>query len=494
MSNTKNSNLDPVINWIREKNQLGVDQNGRPFLVTESEAKNPETNRIPSINVRKRIHEVTDKMGVHLSRRKTDAIMEQLADFAETSGNKFDVYSRVKQTKDGCIIDVGCEEQLRIIINDGEVTFSHTGCDVLFARSSSMRPFVKTSPFPGDLTLLLKYLNMDLKAAWTLIAWMLYTISTGREGASVYPSLIISAERGTSKSTLCDLIIRNLVDPSALGIQGFPSNRKDLVIAANHAHILIYDNLRYLSRKWSDTLCIAATGGSDPTRRLYTDDELVTHSFKVPLVLNGIHDFVEEPDLAQRCVFIRLNPMDEDKRIDSVTFAENFNKELPSIFKGFLELLAKVLQIVDTVELTHSHRMIRFMKYLAAVEQIEGLDKGFLQGAYVESFNERQHDVMMSDLLGSSIYDLVFNGPAITWSGTPAELLRVISDMVGMYDSRRKELPNNPSALSKSLQALNPVLLNQHIDIKFTRGKERKITITNIDPDHVIPDTDNGDY
>ncbi|WP_417316060.1 hypothetical protein [Cycloclasticus pugetii] len=470
--------IDLIRDAVRATMKLGVDQYGTPVLVNESE-NNPETNRLTSKNINKVIIRLAEEKGIHISRRVRDEIIDQLIDHADASGNTFDVYSRVKKTRDGCIIDVGCESEKRIIIDDGKVVISDKGCDALFIRNASMRPFVAPTPFKGDIQRLFTYLNMGRTSAWLLIAWMIYTLSTGREGASVYPILVITAEQGSSKSTLCELIIRSLVDPSALGIQGFPSDRKDLVIAASHAHVLIYDNLRYLTQKWSDILCIAATGGSDPMRKLFTDDQLVTHPFKVPLVLNGIHDFIEEPDLAQRCVFIGLDSMDESKRIDSEIFADNFNKDLPFIFKGMLELLAKVLQIVDTVELTHRHRMIRFMKYLAAIEQVEGLDKGSLQGLYADSFNERQRDVLMSDPLGLIIYEMVAVGHGDTWTGTPTELLNAVLDHLNDYDSRRRKLPDNPSTLSKRLQILKPVLLSQGVEVLFTRGKERKITITN---------------
>jgi len=474
--------VDTVNQRLLDNPNLYFGLNGSliPIIVKRGSG-NPSVQRIFSKLTKKTINDTAKEISIRLTRKQVDEIQSLLADHAEASGDHFNVKNRVAEILKGCILDIGDDTQNRIVLERGKVRISTADCEVLFDRSTSTLPYVKTGPFKGDLELIFQYLNMAKVPAWTLIAWMLYTLSTERNSSTSYPILVIIAGQGSSKSTLCKLIIRNLVDPSSLGIQGFPTNRQDMVIASNHAFMLIYDNLRYLSKKWSDILCIASTGGTDPTRRLYTDDELVTHFFKVPLVLNGIHDFIVEPDLAQRCVFIDLDSISEDKRIDEKLFTENFHKDLPSIFKGLLELLAKVLEIVDTVEVTHPQRMIRFVKYLAAIEQVAGLEKGSLQKAYSDSLQDRQRDAVLSDPLGSIIYEMVTAGTRTDWSGTPTELLTEILSFFPEYDSRKRKLPDNPSMLSRRLQALKPGLLSQQVEIELTRGKTRKITITNLE-------------
>jgi len=476
-------NIDTVCQALIDDPALdsGLDHNQVPTFIKFS-SSNPASGHILSKRGKKEVTNKAKELGLKLSRRQTEEVQSLLADHAEASEKNFEIKNRVAEIPNGCIIDVGDETQKRYILENGKLKSSNTGCEVLFSRSASTLPFVSTGPFiAGDLDLIFTYLNMAKNPAWLLIAWMCYTLSTERNSSTSYPILVIIAGQGSSKSTIGKLVIRNLVDPSSLGIQGFPTNRQDMVIASNHAFILIYDNLRYLSKKWSDILCIAATGGTDPTRRLYTDDELVTHFFKVPLVLNGIHDFIVEPDLAQRCVFIDLDSIPEDKRIDEKLLTENFHKDLPSIFKGLLELLAKVLEIVDTVEVTYPQRMIRFVKYLAAVEQVAGLEKSSLQKAYSDSLQDRQRDAVLSDPLGSIIYEMVTSGTRTDWSGSPTELLTEILSFFPEYDSRKRKLPDNPSMLSRRLQALKPGLLSQQVEVELTRGKTRKITITNLE-------------
>lgn len=66
-------------------------------------------------------------------------------------------------------------------------------------------------------------------------------------------------------------------------------------------------------RHWiSDTLCRLATGGGFAVRRLYSDMDEVLFDAARPVILNGIEDIVTRPDLADRAVFLTLEPIPEE--------------------------------------------------------------------------------------------------------------------------------------------------------------------------------------
>jgi hypothetical protein len=81
------------------------------------------------------------------------------------------------------------------------------------------------------------------------------------------------------------------------------------MIAANHGHLLAFDNRSGLTCWLSDALCRIASGGSFTVRRLYTDDEEVLVQAARPTVLNGIEDVVGQADLADRAIFLSLGPI-----------------------------------------------------------------------------------------------------------------------------------------------------------------------------------------
>jgi len=470
--------IETTVKSLIGKIQLGIDQLSNPVAVIR-EKGNPETYHIKARNFRKVIIKEGQSVSITHTSREIEAIQEALCDAAEASDNGFHVCLRVAAIDGGVEIDAGTKDQTRFRITAGKVEVISEGSDVLFYRPSAMLPFVKPAE-TSDLDLLFKYLNFTEDHGWLFIIWICFTLSTPRSNHTSYPILVLIAEQGASKSTTCKLIIRSLLDPGLMGIQGFPTNRQDMVIAANHTHILIYDNLRYLSKKWSDTLCIASTGGMDPTRKLYTDQELVNHPFQVPLVLNGIHDFIEEPDLASRCVRLELNSIPEDMRRDEKEFTEEFNADLPEIFKGILELTGKILEKLPTAKVTHPERMLGYVRYLASAEEVLGMAPSKLQSVYSSILNDAQHDSVLEDPLASTIYDMIIGCNRSEWTGTPTELLSVITDSIGIYDPKRKLLPNNPISLSKRLNALKAPLRSQQVEVTFTRGKERRITITNL--------------
>jgi len=147
--------------------------------------------------------------------------------------------------------------------------------------------------------------------------------------------------------------------------------------------------------------------------------------------------------------------------------------------RGLLDLLAKVLEIVDTVEVTHPQRMLRFTKYLASVEQVMGLEKSSLQVFYAESLSQHQRDAILEDFLGEHIYTMVTGDSRTQWSGTPAELLSEISSCYPEHSAEKRKLPATASALSKRLRELADGLKTQGIDVEFGRTKARFVSITN---------------
>jgi hypothetical protein len=85
------------------------------------------------------------------------------------------------------------------------------------------------------------------------------------------------------------------------------------MIGANNGHLLAFDNLSGLPTWLSDGLCRLASGGSFVVRQLYTnDDEEVLFKAARPALLNGIDDVIARSDLAERALFLTLEPLAEE--------------------------------------------------------------------------------------------------------------------------------------------------------------------------------------
>ena len=272
----------------------------------------------------------------------------------------------------------------------------------------------------GDLELLKKYVNLSGVDFILFIAWLSYTLAHPKLSTSKYVILVLQGDGGTGKSFICQFVIIILLDPSRVGVQVFPGNAKDLTIAGQHAHVLCYDNMRGLRHNMSDILCMASTGGAISNRALYSDGDQHVHHLHVPLVLNGIHSFINQSDLAQRCLCIRTRAMPESQRKSEAAMARELEADLPVIFRGLLDLIAAVFKHLPDVEVTNPERMLDFVRWLAAMEKAHGIPAGIYQAEYSNVLHEAQLDSLMENFLASAIIeftnDRIKNGE---WTGTP---------------------------------------------------------------------------
>ncbi|MBF4395628.1 ATP-binding protein, partial [Vibrio anguillarum] len=105
----------------------------------------------------------------------------------------------------------------------------------------------------------------------------------------------------------------------------------DFVLQLNSMYLAVFDNMRSVTKDQSDLLCRASTRAASAKRTLFTTTGLTGLSLHSPMVLNGIHDFVKESDLADRCLRIRLVPMATNKRRSEQDLRAELEAVLPEI-------------------------------------------------------------------------------------------------------------------------------------------------------------------
>jgi len=257
-----------------------------------------------------------------------------------------------------------------------------------------------------------------------------------------------------------------------------PSTPKELAIATQNAHILAFDNLREISPSMSDTLCMVATKGAIAGRALYTDAEETEIKLHGAVMLNGIHPFISEPDLVQRCLIIDPVKIKDQNRKTESELLEELDAALPSIMHELLNLTAKILDALPKVTCTRTERMMDFMKWLAALEQVEGISYPVYQDLYSEYVTAGQMNILQENLLATALMEFIQNQPNKKWTGTPANLLQELNISANHQNYRDRDWPQNSIALAKRLKPLEHALSTQGIHLESTRGKERTITVT----------------
>lgn len=460
---------------LQRKLELVHTSAGKAFAVILDSA-NPFALPIRSKKLNAILCQLARNGGGSLSKHGLAELNDALEAHAEQYGEETNVWLRIAPIEGGIEIDVGDDAHTRIRITAGKVELISSCSDTVFNRTVNIRPMVIPAE-TGNWRLLEKYLNVATTDKVLLIAWITYVLAHPKVPSSKYPILVLQGNEGSGKSSLCKNIIIRIIDPSELGVQVFPKNATDLAIAGQNAHVLCFDNLRGFRHNMADILCIAATGGTITSRQLYTDADQQAIRLHVPLVLNGIHSFIDTPDLAQRCLPIQLIALDKSKRKPEEELTRELEVDLPAIMRGLFDLIASIFKHLPNVEITNPERMIDFVAWLAAMEMADDVPAGIYQELYSHTLQQGQLDTLMDNPLAAAILELA---EADDWSGTPADLLSKLNMQASLGTQRSREWPQNPISLSKRIAGLQAGLLSQSVRIELSRGKQRTVTITKL--------------
>lgn len=463
---------------LEVKFKFVLNQRGKAYAIVNSSG-NCYALEVGGNQLNAIIYSLAYEAGNVLKKYELDELNQYLIAKAIMSGLVFHTYSRVAPTTDGggIEIDLADEANTRIRIIDGNVQIIRDGSLIPFARNPKAKPMVMPAEY-GDVRLLKKYVNCSHQDFVLLTAFIAYSLAHPKVKTSKFMFLVLLGASGAGKSFVAENIIIPLIDNSLVGIQSFPKDEKGLGVATQNSQVACFDNVRNLNVIMSDALCKLSTGNSLTSKKLYTDDDQHIISLHSAVVLNGVNSFVTEPDLAQRCLTIELKTMVNSERLSESEMVPELNAELPIIFRGVLNLIAGVLQKLPEAKVTHPERMLDFVRFLSAMELVDGVPCGVYQELYSSKLKEDQVDSLFDDPLAVAVIDFASNKSNFykgKWSGMPQKLLSALHDL--HKGNRFSGLPTIPSAFSKRLRFISAGLLAQGIRVEFIRAKDRIITI-----------------
>lgn len=335
-----------------------------------------------------------------------------------------------------------------------------------FRRAAGMLPL----PVPiagGSVDELRQFLNVRFDADFVLaVAWLLAAL----RGRGPYPVLVLSGEQGSAKSTF-SVILRALLDPNTAPLRALPRDDRDLFIAANNGHLLAFDNVSGLPAWLSDAICRLATGGGFATRALYTDGDETLIAASRPVILNGIDDIVTRPDLADRALFLTLEPIPEERRRPERELWAAFEAERPRILGALLNAASKGLAMLPHTRLDKLPRMADFALWGTACETALW-PSGTFWSAYCGNRDEAVEGVIEADPVAAAVRALM--SVRTEWTGTASELLGALAEMAGERLAKSKTWPDSPRALAGRLRRAATFLRKIGIGIGFEReGRAR---------------------
>jgi hypothetical protein len=348
---------------------------------------------------------------------------------------------------------------------------------VRFRRAAGMQGL----PVPvagGSVETLRLFLNVRSDADFVLvIAWALACL----RNRGPYPVIVLSGEQGSAKSTF-SAILRALLDPNTAPLRALPREDRDLFIAASNGHCARLRQRVGSARVDFRHVVSFATGGGFAVRQLYSDQDEVLFDAARPLILNGIEDIVTRPDLADRALFLTLEPIPEERRRPEQELWAAFKAERPRIVGALLDAVAKGLAMLPRTKLDKLPRMADFALWATACETALW-PAGTFWSAYCGNRDEAVEGVIDADPIAAGVRALMVT--RTEWTGTASDLLGALAEMAGERIAKSKTWPDSPRALAGRLRRAATFLRKIGIEIGYGRegrARTRVIRISTTEP------------
>ena len=400
----------------------------------------------------------------------------------------FDAPERVVHIRVG-----GLDDRLYLDLGDARwraVEISTDGWRVIDNPPVRLRRAAGMQPLPvpvagGSVETLRSFLNVQSNNDFVLVvAWALACL----RNCGPYPVIVLSGEQGSAKSTF-SAILRALLDPNTAPLRALPREDRDLFIAASNGHVLAFDNVSGLPAWISDTLCRLATGGGFAVRQLYTDQDEVLFDATRPVILNGIEDIVTRPDLADRAVFLTLEPIPEERRRPEQELWAAFEAERPRILGVLLDAVVEGLKRLPETRLEKLPRMADFALWATACETALW-SAGTFWSAYCGNRDDAVEGVIDADPIAAAVRAVM--ATRTVWTGTASDLLGALAEAAGERVAKSKTWPDSARVLAGRLRRAATFLRKIGIEIGFERegrARTRTIRIT-ATPTHAAPEYD----
>ncbi len=345
--------------------------------------------------------------------------------------------------------------------------------DAPFIRTQAMLPLPE--PEAGyEISEARRFLNVADDDSFTLTcSWLIASLTS----QGPYPILVVNGEQGSGKSTF-SRAVRSLVDPNEAPIRSAPKDERDLIIAAVNAHVIGMDNLSRVEPSLADGLCRLSTGGGFATRALHTDGDEFIWQGQRPIILNGIPQLTDRPDLAERSITIRLRAIPDIERRPESEFWQDWENARPRLLGSLLDAFARGLKDFPDMISDWHPRMADFAKWSMACEPGFGWEVGTFKVAYTANRTAVADASFEADPVANAVVGMLAS-PAVQgrWEGSAADLLASIADFATDAVKRSRRWPQSPQAVGNALDRAAPLLRGRSVEFERHKSGVRTITL-----------------
>jgi hypothetical protein len=392
--------------------------------------------------------------GKGISAQPMQDTLNTLEAIALFGGETRDVHLRTAQHQGKIYLDLGTDDWKAVEVDSNGWRIV-SDPPVRFWRPNSLLNL----PVPiagGKLDELRDLLNVDDSSWVQIVTFLMFCYCPLKR----YPVLVLSAIRGSGKTTAAE-IIKGLIDPGKAPLIPLPSKTRDLAVAASRRWLMAYDNVSHISNDESDNLCKLSTGFGFTARKLHTDDEETIIECTRPQMITAIDGVVAREDLGDRVLLATLREITPDRRLSASELEKKIYDSRPKIFGALLTALSQTLAKLPYTRIVEPPRMVDYALFSVAAESALGLEDGTFLAAFKESRDRIRESVIESSPVGEAILSLMKNRS--TWKGTASELLSALSCHVNDSMYRSRFFPKAANRLKAQLNRLAPDLKTMNI-------------------------------
>ena len=320
----------------------------------------------------------------------------------------------------------------------------------------------------GSIAQLRPLVNLTEDGFVLFVSCILDALCPGRP----HPVLFLAGEEGSAKSTAAR-IARSLIDPNKVPLRTLPTTVRDLFVGANGSNVLAFDNVSNVPPAISDALCQVTTGTGFGTRKLYTDTAQNLIGEYRSVIINGLQNAIDRPDLADRAVIIPMQRVAAEQRRSETEMLNRFELDRAKIFGALLDCVVCGLRRLPHVRLSRLPRMADFALWSVACG-------AFADGDFIKAFEgaaaEATEAVAESDPITTAIAAFMMGRES--WDGTAAELFFALCthDYNEAIPTKSKSWPREPASFSKKLWQAMSVLRKIGVEVEFGRALDRRRT------------------
>lgn len=360
-----------------------------------------------------------------------------------------------------------------IVLTQSELSLD----DPVFASSANMG--VQVKPQDSDAAALPeifnKYFNLASDADLVLL---ICTIVAWFWPNQIRPILLFCGPAGSGKSVASELI-QSVVDPSRIRCSSLPSTTRDLASVLSDNYLCAFDNISQIKPEISDMLCQAICFGAFSTRKLYTDAEVHTTTFRNCLLLNGIGNFATRGDLMDRCVKINLQRISTQQRERLSDLRRKFQEDLPLIIGAIFDTIRKTLSLIETIKNDTAPRLAEFYHLGGGISKaVWGSEKKFFD-AFAQNEESKFADMVDDDPLSTAVKQFAEKMGTPTMRFEPTVFLENLKAQVGIveYSNAKNNFPQSASALGKKIPRIQTALSAVGIDITQKKSSGKRLII-----------------